>query len=210
MRKRMEIALDLIAPQMRKKELSVLEVGCASGDVTKEVIDKFENIKHYDAFDISQKAIAICKSKQIKKVSFWCASTDAIELQDEVYDLILCMDVIYYLNKQQQIECMDKMYHALKKKGHLFVCVPYEKKQIHLLLNMKGDYTIETIALNKNWLWAAIEGKLLVLYENTKNIMIKKLLFRIISNKEIVDFFNVVAGLLNMEKYTHFYILFRK
>lgn len=214
MKKRTEIALDMAAPMLKKKGVSVLEVGCAAGDVTKQVLDMCRELERYDALDISENAIRICEGKGLDrggKVRFLCGSIVDQPLSAGTYDLVLCMDVIYYLSKEDQRRSMEKLYEAMKPGGRLLVCVPYEEREIFTLLNSKGRFEIEMIQMNRNVLWAGLDRKLVGLY-GRKDISpkVKRGLYRFLSNQTLMELSYRLCCRLKLERYTHFYILYRK
>jgi len=209
-KKRIEIALDMLIPVLKRKDISILEIGCATGDVTEKILQINHNIKRYDALDISENAIRICKSKEIRQVNFICNSISKQDLPAGSYDLIICMDVIYYLNGMKQQACMENMYKALKPGGQLLICVPYDEKEIYRLLNTKNAYSIASIKLNRNWLWAVIDQKLMMLYKKDIPKWLKRMIYLILSDSILMELAYCLCRILRIERYTHFYIDYRK
>lgn len=115
--KRMENAAKLLTPALKKKELSVLEAGCATGDMTKVILNKINSLKCYDAFDISEKAIKICKASGMNQVNWITCGFNEMDFETDKYDLIMCCESIYYLSFYEQKECIKKLYSYLKRGG---------------------------------------------------------------------------------------------
>ena len=208
--KRIEIALEMISNILRKKDISILEIGCATADVTERVLDLNPYIKRYDALDISENAIKICKRKKFKNVTFYCGSILDQEVGSGIYDLILCMDLIYYLSKDGQRQCMEKCYRALKPGGKVLISCPYDKLEIYKLLNMKEKYRIKSIEFNRNHLWACIESKLMKYYVQSTPKEVKRMIHVLLSNTTLMNVAYQISCKLKIEKYTHFYILYGK
>lgn len=209
-KKRIEIALEMISKISCKKDISILEIGCATADVTERLLDLNPHIKRYDAIDIAETAIKICKSKKHKNVNFYCESILDKELCSGIYDLILCMDIIYYLREAEQKQCMEKCYKALKPGGAILISCPYDKKEIYRLLNLKGKYQIKSIEFNRNYLWACIDSKLMKYYVRQIPPKIKRMIHILLSNTTLMNVAYQICCILNIEKYTHFYILYGK
>lgn len=209
-KKRIEIALKMISSDLKRKGISVLEVGCATADVTKSILGLNRSIERYDALDISAEAIRICNRMGLNNVNFACASILEQDLPENYYDLILCMEVIYYFRGAEQKLCMEKMYRALKPGGCLLISVPYDEKEIYRLLNCKGNYTLQSIELNRNWLWSCIDMKLMRLYGSKIPKYLKGVIYSILSNGTLMNLTYRLCCLLKVEKYTHFYIAYRK
>ena len=104
--RRMKDAISIMRPVLKKQQLKVLEVGCATGDMTELILSCITDLKIYDALDISEKAISIFKRKILDKICRWFVGNIADIQLDETYDIIICCDVIYYLPVYQQKKCM--------------------------------------------------------------------------------------------------------
>lgn len=88
---------------------SVIEFGCGDGNQL-----FFANYKSYIGYDVSKKAIEICKDKfkEDKTKSFYLMG----EREEESADLTLSLDVIYHLVEDQVFESyMSKLFDAANK-----------------------------------------------------------------------------------------------
>lgn len=208
--KRMRDILDIIQPFLKIHHLRVLEAGCATGDMTELILKYINDLEIYDAFDISKKAVSICKRKKLNSKCRWFVK-DLGDLQlDEKYNLIICCDVIYYLPAYQQKKCMDIFFEHLESGGRLFVSVPYEQKEVNRLLRMKGKFTVESEGTAFLWLWCKIESVLLKFYRQVNGVGRGNLLRKVIANHKLMDFFVWLNKKVLPYKYSHMYMLLRK
>jgi 2-polyprenyl-3-methyl-5-hydroxy-6-metoxy-1,4-benzoquinol methylase len=104
----------------------ILEVGCGSGKALKILQERGVNA---EGFDISEKAIQLCKDNLIKNVQV--SSIDKFNTKKR-YDYILCFDTLYYLKNCDRD--FKKLVGLLKKDGQFIVNfynpLRYKDKQI--------------------------------------------------------------------------------
>lgn len=208
--KRMNDVIDILHPILKKRNLRVLEAGCATGDMTELILRCIKNLEVYDAFDVSRKAISICKERKLDSRCRWFVSNLADLQLDEMYDLIICCDVIYYLSFYQQKQCMDIFYDHLSQGGHLFLCVPYEKREIDRLVRLRGKFIVERKSMGYGWLWYKIEAAVLRLYNQANGTWVKKVLRKVITNHTLMECFVWVNRKAFPNKYSHMYMFLRK
>jgi 2-polyprenyl-3-methyl-5-hydroxy-6-metoxy-1,4-benzoquinol methylase len=102
-------------------DLGILEVGCGTGGLTKE-LTKFGNVT---AFDISSDAVEFCKQNGLKNV--FVQDVQALDQTNYVgkFDLILALDVLEHI--QDDLLAMEKIRDMLKDGGLFFINVPAHK-----------------------------------------------------------------------------------
>ena len=207
---RMKDIITIILPDLKKQHLKVLEARCATGDMTKLILQYIKDLKIYDAFDISKKAVSICESKKLHPKCRWFVKDLADLHLDGKYDLIVCCDVIYYLPAYQQKKCMDIFYEHLENGGKLFLCVPYEQTEVSRLTRMKGAFVAEREETGFLWLWCKIETVLLKYYNQSKRGHVKKILRKIITDHKLMECCVWMNRRMFSNKYSHMYMLLRK
>lgn len=80
------------------EEVSVLEIGCATGDMTSSLSKKNSKIK---GIDFSEKMIEIAR-KKYPDLNFATGDIEKLELPDEKYDYIILSDTVSYLDDVQK------------------------------------------------------------------------------------------------------------
>ena len=103
-----------------KEKITILDIGCALGDFTKRVwqLDPKNDIF---GVDISENAIARV-SKEYPDMEFKVGSLPALpfNINKNSFDLILCLEVLYYLSPEDRIASLETIKKTLKTDGHLF------------------------------------------------------------------------------------------
>ena len=149
-----------------KKKIKILDVGCALGDFTKRVwlLDQKNEIF---GIDISENAIARV-SKEYPNMKFRVASLPTLPFNENSFDLILCVEVLYYLNPEDRIKSLENIKRVLKPGGYfLFSGVLdggiryFAEDEIIDLISKYFD--VERIEYNYARIYTAIESKFLFL-----------------------------------------------
>lgn len=143
-----------------------MDIGCALGDFTKRVwqLDPKNEIL---GIDISENAIARF-SKKYPEMKFKVASLPALPFYENNFDLVLCLEVLYYLNPEERIKSLESIREVLKTKGYLFFSgvldggVQYfAEDEIIALISKYFD--VERIEYNYSRIYTAVERKFLYL-----------------------------------------------
>ena len=98
---------------------SILEVGCADGKLTKELIKYADTVV---GIDVSSSAVERAR-KKVSKAKFFVSSLEDYSTKEK-FDLIICSEVLYYIKDEK------KALSKLKKLGrhlitsHFFVYFP--------------------------------------------------------------------------------------
>jgi 2-polyprenyl-3-methyl-5-hydroxy-6-metoxy-1,4-benzoquinol methylase len=103
-----------------------LDVGCGEGVFSEMLLKVCDSV---DGIDISDNAVNRAKTKyhSIPNLNFSIQDILKAPLDFE-YDLIVCAEILYYLNKKQLLEVIRRISTNLKIGGYLLVC---NIKQIH-------------------------------------------------------------------------------
>ena len=89
----------------------MVEFGCGDGNQM-----ALFNVDKYIGYDVSRKAVLLCKEKKLKGKYFYHLS----EYKNEKYDFVVSLDVIYHLIEDSiYTDYMNRLFNASKK----FVCI---------------------------------------------------------------------------------------
>lgn len=208
--KRMEDIIAIIRPFLKQQHLRVLEAGCATGDMTELILRNIKDLEVYDAFDISKKAVSICKGKGLNSKCHWFVGNLADLQLDRKYDFIICCDVICYLSAYHHKKCLDNFYEHLECGGRLFVCVPYDQKEVRRLEKARGRFVVEHKQMGFLWLWCKIEFAILKHYNKLNKRGAAKILRKVIANHKLAEYCVWINRKVFPNKYSHMYMLLKK
>lgn len=87
---------------------SILEVGCAQGDFTKELA---KIAGYVDAIDVSESEIKRArKNCRRENIFFWISSLEEVPRRMDMYDVIVCSEVLYYiLDKNKALNKLQRL-----------------------------------------------------------------------------------------------------
>lgn len=97
------------------KDMKVLEIGCASGLVSRAIS---KNVKEIYAIDYSKEMIS--KAKEITKESniyFSIQDSNNLEFEDKLFDVVIISNVLHILEKPEN--CLKEIKRVLKNEGLL-------------------------------------------------------------------------------------------
>lgn len=109
----------IVLPLLEKnKELKILDIGCGTGQLIKEINDQHKNV-NYLGIDVAENMIDVAKkNNKGKNVKFKTSSIESFESNDK-YDIIICTHAFpYFPNKQEMIK---KMAGLCNKKGQVII-----------------------------------------------------------------------------------------
>ena len=102
-----------------RSDMEVLEFGCGTGSTA---LIHAPYVKQIQAIDISPKMIEIAQGKaaaqNIGNVAFKCATLDNLDASDQVFDVILGLNVVHLLPEKEKAIAR---VHKLLKPGGVFV-----------------------------------------------------------------------------------------
>jgi 2-polyprenyl-3-methyl-5-hydroxy-6-metoxy-1,4-benzoquinol methylase len=149
-----------------KKKIKILDIGCALGDFTKRVW-QLDPKNEIFGIDISENAIDQV-SKEYPTMKFRVGSLPVLSFNENSFDLVLCLEVLYYLNPVDRVKSLEYIKKVLKTDGYLFFSgvldggVRYfaEDEIIELISKY---FDVERIEYNYAMIYTAIESKFLFL-----------------------------------------------
>ncbi|MDD5129163.1 MAG: methyltransferase domain-containing protein [Candidatus Omnitrophica bacterium] len=109
-------ALVLALPFARGKKISVADLGCGTGNITRAVLEKYPHAR-VTCVDLSQQMIAMSKAKlkAYKNVEFCVA--DLRDFKFNRYDAVVSSLVMHHLEPADKKVFYRKIYNSLKKGG---------------------------------------------------------------------------------------------
>jgi ubiquinone/menaquinone biosynthesis C-methylase UbiE len=116
-RKFLRIVCDIYYPPADRKNLHVLDVGCGTGAIMKEMTTQGFGV--VVGIDMSEEALKYCKEKQLQAVQGFA---DKIPYPDNTFDLVIASDVLEHL--QDDARAVQEIYRILKPGGRLIATVP--------------------------------------------------------------------------------------
>lgn len=136
---------DIILNLIDAKGGMALDVGCGSGRTSILLAKRGFKV---DAFDIEPKVIDIAKELARKaQVDINFSVVDFTQKADfyqrEIYDLIICAEVLEHVGNYRTI--INNIYNCLKKGGIFIVTVPHDPKQYSILDSHGGHLRRFTI-----------------------------------------------------------------
>lgn len=96
--------------------ISVLEVGCGFGRITKLITEEFPTVERISAIDISPAQIENAK-KYVNndKVNFLCGKIQDLNIHSENYDLVLASEVLMHINFTDINPVIEQLVRISKK-----------------------------------------------------------------------------------------------
>lgn len=95
---------------------NILDIGCSHGDFTKLLVKSFKNAKVYGT-DISDVAINEA-SKNIPSGFFEVSSLPEIPFENRKFDMILSLEVLYYLSNKDREKSLKNICDRLDNDGY--------------------------------------------------------------------------------------------
>ena len=106
---------------------SALDIGCADGvftDRLREIIRVAHGIVW--GMDVSETAIQRAKTR-FPRCHFSTGNMTNIPAPDSSFDLISCLDVIYYLDDVGRKKAIDEIARVLRLNGHLLILISWPR-----------------------------------------------------------------------------------
>jgi ubiquinone/menaquinone biosynthesis C-methylase UbiE len=117
-RARRQIVRQLVAKTTPNRAAQVLEIGCSSGLLIRQLQD--DGYSHISGIDISATAIERCRAQGLDKVQVMDAQE--LEFADQMFDVITASDVLEHLADANR--AVQEWWRTLKPGGSLIIFVP--------------------------------------------------------------------------------------
>ena len=122
-----------------KKEgaISILDAGCGTGRMM-EINQKYGTVF---GIDYSADAVNFAKKRGLSNIEM--GDLNNYEFENESYDAVICLDVLYHSAIQNDIAVVEKFYRTLKDDGILIINLPsfeYLKRSHDIVVHTKKRY----------------------------------------------------------------------
>lgn len=101
------------------KDCKILDIGCGMGQFLSWIKNK--GYKNFKGIDLSQQMVDFCRQNVTDQVEKTESIVSFLLNEKESYDLIVMLDVIEHIDKEEIIAILEAVRSALKKGGKLIV-----------------------------------------------------------------------------------------
>lgn len=124
---------------------TVLDVGCGNGVISRALGKEGFRVR---GIDVSEKTIETARQQStLPNVQFDCVSAEALTLEQEKYDAIVCSEVLEHLDNPSNL--LESLYKTLKTHGVLIVTVPNGQGPREAFITRP----MLRLRNNQGWLW---------------------------------------------------------
>lgn len=139
-----------------RRQPSILEIGCASGDFTAQCDSLIKNCGgKIHGLDISARAVDICSSRfqDCPECSFSVGRLPHLDFQEK-YDVILCMDVMEYFDVAERDLCYNNLSALLAAGGVILLQMPLQGEEMGQVIDqVKQHFLIKKMDYVYGKLW---------------------------------------------------------
>jgi SAM-dependent methyltransferase len=132
---------DLVELTIRKNKktgaISMFDAGCGTGRMM-EILQKYGSLS---GIDYSADAIGFAEKRGLKNIEL--GDLNKYNFQNDSYDVIVCLDVLYHAGIQNDLAVVEKLRQALKEGGILVLNLPafdYLKRPHDAVVHTKRRY----------------------------------------------------------------------
>ena len=121
-----------------KKEASLLDIGCASGDFLKML----SNEKQYSltGVDFSKNSLVVAK-KRVPEANFQLKNLKKIKLNKK-FDFVTCLGTLSIFD--DKFEIMNRLINLVKKKGELILFDPVNEHDVNVIIRYQNNFDKKT------------------------------------------------------------------
>jgi SAM-dependent methyltransferase len=115
----------------------MFDAGCGNGRMM-EILQKYGSVS---GIDYSADAIGFAEKRGLKNIEL--ADLNEYNLRGHLYDVIVCLDVLYHAGILNDLAVVEKLYQGLKKDGILIINLPafgYLKRSHDAVVHAKKRY----------------------------------------------------------------------
>src|SRR2546423_796179 len=109
-------ALERELPDWREK--TILDVGCGTGAILKQIGNADRNV----GVDLAPEALAFCRERGLSNVRQ--ADICALPFSEDSFDAVICSSVLYHQWVRDLSRAMSELHRVLRPGGLLFINVP--------------------------------------------------------------------------------------
>ena len=104
----------------------ICEIGCGAGEILHQLQPNFPNEALFYGYEISPKAIELCKQRENRHLRFF--NQDLLAIETNLFDLMLCIDVFEHVE-----DYMGFLRKLRKKAIYKIFHIPLEMTLLHIL-----------------------------------------------------------------------------
>lgn len=127
-----------ISKNKKKGSIAILDAGCGTGRMM-EICQKYGTVS---GIDYSPDAVHYAQNgRGLKNIQL--GDLNNYPFENDTYDVILCLDVLYHSAIQNDVALVEKFYHTLKDDGILIINNPafeYLKRPHDTVVHTKKRY----------------------------------------------------------------------
>jgi SAM-dependent methyltransferase len=202
-----EFIVDIVKKQKENlgRDMRVLDVGCGTGRLIKKLTEEL-GIRVYGV-DISRYAAKYCSKREINTMQI--ASACALPYKDASFDMVISVDVLGSLSKEQEKKALDEFYRILNTNGKLFLHLPayqflYSAHDIAVSNRRRVDSReLQKVLIRSNFNPEKLNYRLMFLFPL---IFIYRKLFRNIRKGKLGSDVSSPFGMINAVLYTVMYL----
>ncbi|MBN3345371.1 GntR family transcriptional regulator [Clostridium botulinum] len=169
---RHKLCLKMIDEYLKYDNKTILDIGCALGDFTNKIYLRNINNNVY-ATDLSENAIKVVKNIY-KNIHFKVDTLPNISFSEKKFDIITCLEVLYYLDEKEQKKALENMQFILNDSGKILLSSVVNRSERYfqeekLKEIVEQYFDIIDIKYCYNFLYNIYEANLLKYINEAKN-----------------------------------------
>lgn len=158
--------IKILKKLLPKKKMKILDIGCALGDFTKRVWQLNPENEIF-VLDTSKNAINYV-SKKYANMRSTVGALPNLPFKGNFFDLVMCLEVLYYLSPDDRIDSLENIKKTLKTDGYLFFSGVLDGgiryfSEGEIVALISKYFEVERIEYNYAWIYTKIESKFLSL-----------------------------------------------
>lgn len=111
----------------------ILDIGCGEGVFTQQILKMADVVV---GVDISETAVARAK-EDVPDGFFKVGDIVSIDFEEKSFDLVLCLEMLYYLSAQERRQVLERIYFLLTDSGCLLLSAPVRGRQYFKMSQLK-------------------------------------------------------------------------
>jgi SAM-dependent methyltransferase len=126
-----------IKKNKKEDKINILDAGCGTGRMM-EICQKYGTVT---GVDYSADAVHFAKKRGLNNIEI--GDLNNYQFENETYDTVVCLDVLYHSAIQNDLAVVEKFYHALKDDGILIINLPafeYLKRPHDIVVHTRKRY----------------------------------------------------------------------
>jgi SAM-dependent methyltransferase len=116
------LSIEAVTRHFKSKDVSIVDLGCGTGGMIQSLQENgYLNI---EGVDLSEEAIKFAKNKKLDVVKGDLNDFTSFKLSQEKYDVVICNDVLIYMENEQIVTFLRQVNSILDEHGIIIINVP--------------------------------------------------------------------------------------